>query len=174
MRGQLSWWGALVVGLLSQSTLLPLVLPDPWLPDVTLILVYWVALTATPKGGVVLAFLAGLALDVVAGAPPGFHAVVRVAVYALCRPFRGVFFDDRPLLLLPFAALATLVDSLGVWVMSWLFLPGPVPFYAAVRVAGPQALVEALAVPVVFLLLEALSGKSPAKHRPARAGELSA
>ena len=163
-----------MVGLLAQSTLLPHLLPDPWLPDVTLSLVFWTALTGTPRGGVVLAFLAGLALDLTSGAPPGFHAVIRVAVYSLCRPFRGIFFEDRPLLLLPFAALATLVDALGVWVLSGLFLSGPFPMSSVLRVAGPQALSEALAVPAVFLLLEAVSGKQPSQRRPARAGELSA
>ncbi|NTU60334.1 MAG: rod shape-determining protein MreD [Deltaproteobacteria bacterium] len=174
MRAQLSWWGALAFGLLAQTTLLSHVLPDSWRPDITLILVLWVALTGTPRGGAALAFAAGLALDAMSGAPLGFNAVLRVLLYGLSRPFRGVFFDDRPILLLPFAALATAADDLGAWVMSWLFLPSPFPLRPFLGIVWRQTLVEAAAVPAVFLLMEAVSGRRLAKTLSRSAGEVEA
>lgn len=165
MRAQLSWWGALAVGLLAQSTLLPQFLPDPWRPDVTRGLVLWVALTGVPRGGAILAFLAGLALDASTGAPIGFNALLRLGLYALSRPFRGVFFDDRPLLLLPLAIAATLADALCAWLLGRVFLLTPLPLPALASIAWRQALTESAAIPALFLGLEVLSGRRPPRLR---------
>ena len=97
--------------MLGQTTLFPHLFSPEWRPDITLALVLWVALTGTPRGGAILAFLSGLALDLVSGAPPGFSAILRLLVYVSARPFRGVFFENRPLLLVPFAALGAAADA---------------------------------------------------------------
>lgn len=159
MRAHAAWWGALVLGLLLQTALFPLLLADPWRPDLTRALVLWVALTGTPRGGAALAFAAGLALDAASGGPPGFGPALRLALYALARPFRGVFFDDRPLLLLPFAALGAVAEAVGVGLLSWFAFRSFLGLGALGSVAWAQALLDALCVPVLFVLLELATGR---------------
>jgi rod shape-determining protein MreD len=161
VRTFLVWWLVLGGGLLAQSTLLPMFLSDPWRPDITRSLVLWAALTGVPRGGAALAFVAGLFLDVVSGAPPGFGAALRLGLYGVARPFRGVFFDDHPALLLPVALIACVADALGAWIVSWLTLSSPFSASAVFSVAWRQSLAEAIAVPLVFLTLEVLSGRRP-------------
>lgn len=161
MRTQLAWWSLLGLGLLGQSTLLPLFFSDPWRPDITRSLVLWAALTGLPRGGPFLAFAAGLALDAVSGAPPGFGAALRLGLYGIARPFRGVFFDDHPALLLPVAISASFADAFGAWAVSWLAYAAPFPPSALLSVAWRQSLAEVATVPAVFLALEVLSGRRP-------------
>ncbi|MDF1553465.1 MAG: hypothetical protein P1P84_10410 [Deferrisomatales bacterium] len=158
MRRFLLWTLILALGLLGQTTLLPDLIPPPWRPDITRALVLWLALTGTPRGGPVLAFASGLALDLCSGAPLGFGAILRLTVYALARPFRGVFFDDHPILLVPFAALGAGADALAAGLLGRLVFLGPIPGEVLLGIAWRQALLDAFWVPAVFLCLELLSG----------------
>ena len=159
MRLFLLWILVLSLGLLGQTTLLPSLIPPPWRPDVTRALVLWLALTGTLRGGPALAFASGLALDLCSGAPLGFGATLRLVVYTLARPFRGVFFDDHPMLLVPFAALGAGADALAAGLLSRLVFPGPIPAEVLFAVAWRQALLDAFWVPAVFLGLELLAGR---------------
>jgi len=160
VRLLLLWTLALVFGLLAQTSLLPGLVPPAWRPDVTRALVLWVALTGTPKGGPVLAFAAGLGLDLCSGAPLGFGPALRLVVYALARPFRGVFFDNHPLLLMPFAALGAAADAAAAGLLSRLVFPGPIPGEVLLHVAWRQAVLDGFWVPAVFLGLELLAGRA--------------
>ena len=114
MRPFLAWAAALLGVLVVQSSVLPLFVPDPWRPDLTRALVLWLALTGVPRRGPFLALGGGAAVDWISGAPIGFTAFTRLVLYGLCRPFRGVFFDHHPLLLVPFAAAGALADGTTV------------------------------------------------------------
>jgi len=159
VRQQLSWWVFLLAGVVFQTALLPLFLQDPWRPDLTRALVLWVALAGTPRGGALLAAAAGLVLDAASGTPLGFGVLLRLGLYGAARPFRGVFFDDRPLLLLPFAAAGALLEALGVGLLSWFAFRTAIAPGALASVGAAQALLDALCVPVVFLCLELVSGR---------------
>ncbi|MDW7709283.1 MAG: rod shape-determining protein MreD [Deferrisomatales bacterium] len=161
MRAQAAWWGALLAGLALQTTLFPLFLTDPWRPDLTRALVLWVALTGAPRGGAVLAFSAGLLLDAASGAPLGFGPLLRLSLYAAARPFRGIFFDDRPLLLLPFATLGPALEAAVAGTMSWFAFRAPLGLNTLASGAWAQALVDALCVPLVFVALELATGRRP-------------
>lgn len=167
MRAHLAWWGALLLGLVLQTTLFPLVLSDPWRPDVTRALVLWVALTGMPRGGAALAFGAGLALEAASGAPGGFAPLLRLFVYALARPFRGVFFDDRPALLLPFAALGPVAEAVAVGILGRFSFRNPLGLEVLASAAWAQALVDALCVPLIFVALELASGRRHRTEAPA-------
>lgn len=163
MKGHVAWWTALAVGLVLQTTLLPYALPDPWRPDFTRALVLWVALTGVPRGGPLLAFAAGLALDAGSGAPLGFGVALRLGLYGLARPLRGVFFDDHPALLLPLALLGAAADGALAWLASQLVLPTSIPFSALAALSWRQALGDVVAVPALFLALELASGLRPTR-----------
>jgi hypothetical protein len=161
LRAQLAWWLLLGAGLLGQTTLFSEFLSDSWRPDMTRSLVLWVALTGSPRGGPALAACAGAALAAASGAPLGFGAGARLLLYALARPFRGIFFDDHPLLLSPLGATCALVDGLGVWAMSWISLAEPLSFSAIRSVLWHQSLAEGLCLPLFFLFFEILTGRRP-------------
>ncbi len=167
MRAHLAWWGFLGLAVLLQTTLFPLLLPPQWRPDLTRALVLWVALVGVPRGGAVLAFAAGGLAGVVSGAPLGFAPAVRLAVYFAARPFRGVFFDDRPALLLPFAVLAPWADALAAAAASWLAFPRPFDAATLTAVAWRHSLLDAVLVPATFLVLELLSGRRAPRELPA-------
>ncbi len=162
MRAHAAWWGALFVALVLQTTLFPIFFTDPWRPDLTRALVLWVALTGTPRGGAVLACAAGLALDAASGAPTGFGPLLRLTLYGAARPFRGVFFDDRPLLLLPFAVLGPALEAAVVGALSLLAFRTPLGLDVLASGAWAQALLDALCVPLLFVTMELSSGR---RHR---------
>jgi hypothetical protein len=120
-----------------------------------------------PRGGVWLAFAAGHSLGIAAGAPLGFGAALRLALYGLARPFRGVFFDNQPLLILPFAALGAVTDAVVAGFLSRLVSSSPLTSSVLVSTACRQAVVEALWVPLVFVCLEILSGRQAPREVPA-------
>jgi rod shape-determining protein MreD len=159
VRQQFTWWTALLAGVVLQTALFPLFLQDPWRPDLTRALVLWLALTGIPRGGVLLAAAAGLVLDAASGTPLGFGLLLRLALYAAARPFRGVFFDDRPILLVPFAAAGALLEAGGVGVLSGIAFRVAIAPGTLASVGGAQALLDALCVPAVFLCLELASGR---------------
>ncbi|MBI5439623.1 MAG: hypothetical protein HY900_00255 [Deltaproteobacteria bacterium] len=163
MRAHFSWFLLLGLGLLGQTTLLSAVLSDSWRPDVTRSLVLWAALTGLPSGGPLLAVLSGIALDAASGCSLAFGAGLRLALYGFGRPFRGVFFDDYPVLLLPLGAAAAFADAAAAWLMSALSLSRPFPLPVIGAAVWRQALAEALCLPVVFLAMEIMAGRRPAR-----------
>ena len=156
MRAQLSWWAALAVGLLLQTTLLPHILTDAWSPDVTRALVLWLALMGIPRGGVWLAFAAGLAVDAASGAPLGVFAFSHLVLYMLGRPLRGKL-EHSPLIFLlgPFAVWA---EVLTIYPLRSLAFVNPVEFSTLAGVAMRQSLVEVVALPLVFIVMEVATG----------------
>lgn len=164
MRAHFAWFFLLGLGLLGQTTLLTAILPDPWRPDVTRALVAWAALTGIPVGGPLLAVLSGVALDAASGCSLAFGAGLRLGLYALLRPLRGVFFDDYPALLLPLGAGIAFADAAAAWLMSALAFTKPLPLPVLASTAWRQAAAEALCVPAVFLAMEIMAGKRPPRE----------
>lgn len=164
MRAQVAWWAALLVGILAQTALAPLFFSPAWTPDFTRALVLWLALTGQPRGGCLLAFAAGLALDAASGAPAGFGALQRLALFGLARPLRGVFFDDRPFLLLPLAVLLAFGDAVVAAGLGGLGLAGPFAAGELFATTWRQAVTDAFWVPLAFVALEVTTGRRPSRE----------
>ena len=77
----------------------------------------------------------------------------------MARPFRGVFFDDRPLLLLPFAAAGALLEGLGAGTLGWIAFRNTFAPSTMISVGAAQAVLDSLCVPAIFLLLELAAGR---------------
>ncbi len=159
MRPAVVWLLSLAAALVVQTALLGVWVPDPWRPDLTRVLVLWVALTGVPRGGVVWPALAGLAVDAASGAPLGLTSAMRLLLYGAARPFRGMFFDDQPLFLLPLALLGPLADVAVVQTLARFAYLNPVPAGVAVAVAARQAAVDLVLAPAAFVALEMATGR---------------
>ncbi len=156
MRAHISWWATLAVGLVIQTTFLTHFLPDAWRPDFSRALVLWLALTGIPAGGVWYVFSAGLLVDAMSGAPLGMTAMLRLVIYAVARPIRGIL-ELSPVLLL-LGPIAVLAETVTLWALKALAFANPVGGSIMAGVAVRQSLIEAITVPVVFLILEIATG----------------
>ncbi|GAB4256806.1 hypothetical protein [Deferrisoma sp.] len=159
MRAIGAWLGILLFATGVQTTLLPLVLPDPWRPDLTRLLVLWLALTGVPRGGVFWAAGSGLLVDLLSGGHLGFVGALHVWLYVLARPLRGVFFDHQPLWLLPLAAAAPFLEAVGASVLFHFTAPSASAPPEIWAVALRQMPADVLLVVFVFLGLELATGR---------------
>ncbi len=156
MRSHFAWWGTLAAGLLLQTIVLTPIVGDAWRPDFTRALVLWVALTGRPKGGALLAFAAGMIVDALSGSPLGFTAFLRLCIYGIARPARGVL-EHSPVVFF-LGPVAVLAETVLVWLMSALAFSNKVDLAVILGVGLRQGLIEVFAVPLVFVTLEFLSG----------------
>lgn len=93
------------IAVVLQTVLLPLVLPSGAKPDLLLILVVYMGLHEGPWRGGMLVYLMGWAYDGVAGAFPGLHGFVLLAIFLAVRGIvTRVNTESSPLLLLLVAA----------------------------------------------------------------------
>lgn len=93
------------IAVVLQTVLLPLVLPSGAKPDLLLILVVYMGLHEGPWRGGLLVYLMGWAYDGVAGAFPGLHGFVLLAIFLAVRGIvTRVNTESSPLLLLLVAA----------------------------------------------------------------------
>ncbi|TLN18709.1 hypothetical protein FDZ71_05675, partial [bacterium] len=149
MRARVAWLAALILALLAQTALIPPFVTEPWRPDFTRSIVLWLALTGVPTGGVYLSFASGLLVDVASGGPLGFTAVARLVVYALSRPWRGVF--DLTGILFIAGPLAVLADTILVFLFKNAVFVKPPSAGVILSIGLRQAAGEIFAVPFAFL-----------------------
>lgn len=156
MRPQITWWTALLCGLVLQSTFLAHFLPDGLRPDFTRTLVLWLAVTGRPAGGVWYAFTSGLLLDYFTGSPLGFGAFLRLGTYGFARPARGVV-EHSPLVFV-IGPASVAFETLLVWLMKSAAYSHEPDLWPLLWVGLTQAFVEALMVPLIFVVMEMLLG----------------
>ncbi len=157
MRGHIVWSLALGLAILLQTTVFPAVVGEGFTPDFTRGLVIWLAITGTPKGGLYYSFLSGLVVDTFSGAPPGLTAILRVVLFSLARPGRGVF--QIPALMIFAGPSAVILDTLLIMVLKPVIFANDVSTTALFSIAWRQALVEMAMVPLIFVILELAIGK---------------
>ena len=86
----------------------------------------------------------------------GIGIAQRLLLYGLARPARGILDHTwTPLLLGPAAVLS---DTFLLWILRSFAFAHPVSLLEIAGVAFRQSLAEAVALPVVFLLLELATG----------------
>jgi len=110
-----------------QTTLLPLLLPRGWVPNLLLVEVVWLGLRQGGAGGAVGAFLLGYLLDTVSGTVLGTNAVAFSAVYLL------VYFLGRTLWTEGFGPTAVAV----VFLAGLVYAPAVVAVMGAVEASPP-------------------------------------
>ena len=124
-------------------------LPRQFVPDLALLVPVAAALCLGPAEGLILAAGIGLAADMLSGTLLGQQAMLRMFEFGITRVVSGQLDLRRPLPLLVYAAVLSLLDALAMAGLSRLFL-GPIPF--GLRELGPvliRACTNALGAPLV-------------------------
>jgi rod shape-determining protein MreD len=143
----------LAVSVLLQSTVLRAVAIRGVRPDLTFVLLMFVAIRRGPMVGQLGGFAVGIAEDLVSLAPLGFHALLRATTGFLYGLFLGNVYVDPVLIPVVFAAAGTLVKGLMTVVLEAIFSvssTGFAPF------AGPLWIElgwNAVLAPFLFALL---------------------
>jgi rod shape-determining protein MreD len=112
----------LLLGILAavlQSTLLRLLLPQVFVPDIMLLLVLYTSLLFPSGKGLLLSFALGLLGDLFSGAPEGLNALFSITLFVLSK------------------AIQARVFLKGIWATVWLLVLAlglKVPYYALLSV----------------------------------------
>jgi rod shape-determining protein MreD len=83
-----------VLVLVLQSTFMGFLLPNAYKPDLFLVLVFWSSLRLPFLAGVGTAFVGGLLVDLLSGAPVGLFAVIYCSIFIACGSLNSVFQTD--------------------------------------------------------------------------------
>ena len=97
--------------LLSQTALLPLLLPHYFKPELLLLLVVYLCLTEEMIRGACLAWGIGLLLDSCGGTHLGLHATIYLSIFIIGRSSVQALNTESPLLLLVMVFCASLLQS---------------------------------------------------------------
>ena len=122
-------------------------------PDLSLVILLWLAYKNGPVEGPLSGFFAGLAQDCFSASPLGFHAFVKTFVAAFAGLLHGSFSIDRIFLPVALGAAATLVKALGTGLLALLFSTKVQAYSFLSASLWIEAAYNGLIAPLVFLLL---------------------
>jgi rod shape-determining protein MreD len=111
----------LALSVLLQSTLLRAVAIRGVLPDLTFVLLVFVAVRRGPMVGQLVGFAVGIAEDLLSLAPLGYHALLRATAGFAFGLFLGNVYIDPILIPVAFAAAGTLAKALLAVILDALF-----------------------------------------------------
>ncbi|HSV55808.1 MAG TPA: rod shape-determining protein MreD [Magnetospirillaceae bacterium] len=138
---------------LLQSTWLQAIAVLTVVPDLSLLVIVFVAFQNVRTEGIAAGFLSGLLQDFISAAPLGSTAFVRTLVSFGFNQISGSFYLDRVLMPLIFGAAATLVKALATALLAIAF-PAFVRGYDFLdRVLWIEIAYNAVAAPIMFFLL---------------------
>jgi rod shape-determining protein MreD len=106
--------------LVSQTTLLPTLLPHYFKPELLLLLVVYLCLTESLLRGALLAWGLGLLLDSCGGTHFGLHAAIYLSIFIIGHSSAHALNTESPLLLLFMVFCASLLQS-GLLILFGFF-----------------------------------------------------
>jgi rod shape-determining protein MreD len=106
--------------LVSQTTLLPILLPHYFKPELLLILLVYLCLTESLLRGALLAWGLGLLLDSCGGTYLGLHATIYLVIFIVGHSSAQTLNTESPLLLLFMVFCASLLQS-GLLILFGIF-----------------------------------------------------
>lgn len=136
------------ITLVLQTTSLAFLVPAALKPDLMLIVVGWAGLRATYSVGVTFAFVAGLAVDLMSGAPFGLFALIYCLIFFGCAYAHAVFPLDDYIGWATTIFVGALISALAVLLARWL--GGPMGFGLPV---AAWVLVKSLSTAIAALVI---------------------
>jgi len=143
----------LIVSGIVQSTWFGAISVFGAIPDLSLVILVWLAYKNGPVEGPVSGFIAGFAEDCISASPLGFHAFVKTFVAAMAGLLHGSFYIDRIFLPLVMGFLATILKAVGAGFLVLLFGVKMQTYNFLDRILWVEAVYNGLIAPLVFLLL---------------------
>ncbi len=145
----LKMFALITVALLLQVTVFPAYLADPFKPNLLIIVVAYMGLTAGRVGGV-LAFVLGLLQDCFSGVYLGLSAFSFLSIYLVLNITAHRLYTDSRYLMVLVVFLATIVNGL-IHLLLLLLFPTTSGMYAPI-LSGliPQGLINAMVSSLIF------------------------
>ncbi len=107
--------------LLLQSTVLEYVSIGGVKPDLSLVILIFIASRTGSMIGQISGFAAGMIQDLISYPPLGFYALIRIVIGAVYGKLQGAFFIDSLFIPILLALTATLMKGMLIWLMALIF-----------------------------------------------------
>jgi rod shape-determining protein MreD len=145
---------AIIVAIVFQITLIPAFLADPLRPNLLLVTVVWLGLSAPVIRGVILSYLMGLVQDCVSGLYLGLNAFSYLVAFLVLNNISHRLYTDSRYLITIAVFSATLASGILQMLMLILFSSADGVYASFLISLIPQALVNSLAASLLFDLFE--------------------
>lgn len=169
MRRNLLWIVVVIAAALVQTTWLDAIRLQGVLPDLTLLLVVYFAVTEGEERAMFTGLLGGLYQDVAGDTLLGHHIFCHVIVGYLVGRVMNRIILDHPVIKVMLVMLASLLHGLLYVCIQYVQTPGMSAIHALAATVVPGAFYTALVTPVVFFVL----GRAFARPNEALQGETS-
>ena len=143
----------LLIAAFIQAAVLPFVLPIEVAPSLVLVLIFLWSLRRGVGDAVVWAFGVGILLDLLALDPLGLNGLALLPAVLLGPLARRRFFQSGLVVPILVVGVVTVVAGLALIGLRGAVGGSAVPVAAALRVIVPQALLNALLLPPLYLIV---------------------
>ena len=148
--------GLVLIFTVLQTTWLGTIAIMSVIPDLSLLAVVYRAFKSPGLQGQSVGFAAGLVEDGISLAPFGLNAFIKTAVSLLANLLSGKFYIDRILMPALFGLAATLAKAGYLAILAVFFAGSVVPYDFLARALWIECGYNAVAAPILFLLLSPL------------------
>lgn len=142
---------AIALALLFQVTVFPVYLEDSFRPNLLMVVVVYLGLRETVRGGWCLAFFIGLLQDCFTGLYLGLNGFVCLAIYLFLKTVADYLYTDSRFLMLLVVFVATLAAGLLQLVLLLLYSTADGLYATLLPGLLPQALVNTLCASLLTL-----------------------
>lgn len=127
------------------------------IPDLSLLFIIYLAFHSRSIKGQSVGFVAGLIEDSISASPLGLNAFLKTSIAFFANLLSGKFYIDKILMPAVFAILATILKAVLTIILA-LFFKGKIQAYSFFSlILWIECAYNALAAPVLFLLLSPLN-----------------
>lgn len=151
----------LLCAFLLQVTILPAILSDPFKPNLILVIVVWIGLTASSLWGAALVYLLGITQDAVSGLYLGLNGIVYFIAFIVLHGIANRLYADSRYLMTLAVFVTTIACGLSHLLLLALFSSAGGIVTTLLTSLIPQSIVNALVASLFFAFFDKhLSGEN--------------
>jgi len=143
---------ALLLGVVVQTSVLPIHVADPFKPDLLLVAMVYLALRGSSASGAFLAWILGLVKDVFSGLYLGLNAFSFLIIFLVIKSISDLLYAESSELFVVTVTAATLACVTVDLLLLLMLTSTPGIFYSMTAGLLPHLLVNAFAASLVTLL----------------------
>ncbi len=148
---------AIIVAFLFQVTIFPAYLSDPFRPNLLLVIVVWLGLTASQPWGALSVYLLGLAQDCVSGVYLGLNGFTYLITFLVLHNIAHRLYADSRYLMTLAVFTSTVACGITQLLLLALFSSAVGIYTTLLTSLLPQGVVNALVASLFFSCLESTS-----------------